>query len=169
VIAGVAPYGAEGLEWMAGMGADNVIEFEAALQGEERLRPYLAEEREALKETTAANIVASLDTLLPDVDKAVLTDEFRRTWPQLPRALRTGVDGWLDDLAFTELALRPQRNLGPDHDLAGSADLGPFAHGEWLASPAGRLSPSRWGKYLSLGAHSTGCSTNSSAARGDRL
>src|SRR6185437_2728224 len=34
VIAGVAPCGAEGLDWMAGMGEGNVAEFSAALGGE---------------------------------------------------------------------------------------------------------------------------------------
>ena len=41
VIAGIAPYPAEGLDWMAGMGEGNVIEFTTALDGEEVLRPYL--------------------------------------------------------------------------------------------------------------------------------
>jgi len=45
VIAGVAPYGAEGLDWMAGMGEDNVEEFGAAIEGEEPLRRYLENAR----------------------------------------------------------------------------------------------------------------------------
>ena len=30
VVAGVAPYGADGLDWMADMGEDNIVEFSAA-------------------------------------------------------------------------------------------------------------------------------------------
>jgi pimeloyl-ACP methyl ester carboxylesterase len=41
VIAGVAPSDAQGLDWAAGMGEDNVAEFAAALQGEGPLRSYL--------------------------------------------------------------------------------------------------------------------------------
>src|SRR4051812_1952111 len=40
VIAGVAPYDGEGLDFLAGMGADNVVEFGKALEGEATLRPY---------------------------------------------------------------------------------------------------------------------------------
>src|SRR3954447_10578579 len=38
VIAGVAPYDADGLDYMTGMAPENVEEFGAALEGEERLR-----------------------------------------------------------------------------------------------------------------------------------
>jgi len=138
VIAGVAPCDADGLDFMAGMGADNVIEFGAALQGEGELRPYLVAARQELKETTVAEIVTSLETLLPEVDKAVLTDEFGEDIASSFReALRTGVEGWLDDdLAFT----RPwgfdlSEISTPTMIWQGSADLMvPFAHGEWLAS-----------------------------------
>jgi pimeloyl-ACP methyl ester carboxylesterase len=138
VIAGVAPYGADGLDWLAGMGAANVAEFSAAAGGEDQLRPYLLHEREQLKDVTAAGIIASLDSLLPDVDRAVLTGEFGEDIAaNIREALRTGVEGWLDDdLAFT-------RPWGFDLDeitvptmiWQGIADLMvPFAHGQWLAS-----------------------------------
>ena len=138
VIAGVAPYQADGLDWMAGMGDENVAEFNAALGGEDRLRPYLNAQREQLKNATVTDIISSLDTLLPDVDRAVLTDEFGEDLAsQFHVALRTGVDGWLDDdLAFT----RPW-GFGFDEISIpvivwqGSADLMvPFAHGQWLSS-----------------------------------
>ena len=157
VIAGVAPYGAHGLDWMAGMGADNVIEFEAALQGEERLRPYLVADREELKEITVAGIVSSLETLLPDVDKAVLTDEFGEDMAASFReALRTGVEGWLDDdLAFTEPWGFDLGEISvPTMIWQGSADLMvPFAHGEWLASqlPAASVHLEPGEGHLSLG------------------
>ncbi|HXW43479.1 MAG TPA: alpha/beta hydrolase [Streptosporangiaceae bacterium] len=138
VIAGVAPYAADGLDWMAGMGEDNVTEFTIALEGEDRLRPYLEREREQLKAATAADIITALQTLLPEVDRAVLTGEFGEDMAaNMREAMRTGVDGWLDDdLAFA----------GPwGFDLAeiampvllwqGSDDLMvPFAHGQWLAA-----------------------------------
>jgi pimeloyl-ACP methyl ester carboxylesterase len=138
VIAGVAPYGVEGLDWMAGMGEENIVEFSAALEGEDRLRPLLLGEREQLKAATADDIVLSLETLLPDVDRAVLTGEFGEDLAaNFHEAMRTGVEGWFeDDMAFT-------RSWGfelaeievPTMIWQGSADLMvPFAHGQWLAS-----------------------------------
>ncbi len=138
VIAGVAPYGAQGLDWMAGMGEENIAEFSAAVRGEGQLRPYLLHEREQLKDITAADIVASLQTLLPDVDRAVLTGEFGEDMAASFReAVRTGVEGWLDD----DLAFAGPWGFGLDEISVpvmiwqGSADLMvPFSHGQWLAS-----------------------------------
>ena len=77
-------------------------------------------------------------TLLPQVDRDHLTDEFGEDLAaNFKEGLRNGVDGWVDDdLAFT----------GPwGFDLAsitvpvaiwqGSEDLMvPYAHGQWLAT-----------------------------------
>jgi len=138
VIAGVAPYEADGLDWMAGMGEDNVREFGASLEGEGRLRPFLDEAREDLKEVTAAGIITSLDSLLPDVDKAVLTDEFGEDMANgFHEALRVGVDGWLDDdLAFVKPWSFDLSEVSiPTMIWQGSEDLMvPFAHGQWLCS-----------------------------------
>ena len=138
VIAGVAPHEAEGLDWMAGMGEDNVLEFGASLEGEGRLRPFLEEAREELKEITAAGIITSLDSLLPDVDKAVLTGEFGEDMANgFHEALRVGVDGWLDDdLAFVKPWSFDLSEISvPTMIWQGSEDLMvPFAHGRWLSS-----------------------------------
>jgi pimeloyl-ACP methyl ester carboxylesterase len=138
VIAGVAPYRVEGLDWVAGMGEENIVEFSAALEGEDRLRPYLLDQREQLRAATAADIIVSLETLLPDVDRAVLTGEFGEDLAaSFHEAMRSGVEGWFeDDMAFTrpwgfELA----EISVPTMIWQGSADLMvPFAHGQWLAS-----------------------------------
>ena len=138
VIAGIAPYGAEGLDWMSGMGEETVVEFSAAARGEDELRPHLLAEREQLKDITAGDLVSSMQTLLPDVDKAVLTGEFGEDLAASFReALRTGVEGYLDD----ELAFTSPWGFGLDEISApvmiwqGSADLMvPFSHGQWLAS-----------------------------------
>jgi pimeloyl-ACP methyl ester carboxylesterase len=157
VIAGVAPYGADGLEWMADMGQENVTEFEAAVQGEDRLRPWLVAAREDLKEATVAAIISSMETLLPDVDKAVLTDEFGEDMASgLREALRTGVDGWLDDdLAFTKPWGFDLKEISvPTMIWQGSADLMvPFAHGQWLSSqlPGASVHLEQGEGHLSLG------------------
>lgn len=137
VMSGVGPYGVDGLDFLAGMGQDNIDEFGAALRGEEDLRPWLVAEAASMGDIDAAGIVDGMQSLLPPVDVAVITDRFGADLAASFReALRTGVDGWLDDdLAFCrpwgfELAeLRV-----PVFLWQGDADLMvPFAHGQWLA------------------------------------
>jgi pimeloyl-ACP methyl ester carboxylesterase len=135
-IAGAAPYDAAGLDFLAGMGDDNIEEFGEALKGEEPLRAWLDNVRPELVDVTAADVVASLGNLVPPVDEAVLTGEFGEDLAsQFRQAVSQGVDGWLDDdLAFT----RPWGfDLGaiavPTYVWQGSEDLMvPFAHGQWL-------------------------------------
>ena len=136
-IAGVAPYDADGLDFAAGMGEDNIEEFGEALKGETALRAWLDNVRPGMVDLTPADVVASLDTLLPPVDEAALTGEFAEFLAtEFRQAVSVGVDGWLDDdLAFT----RPWGfDLGsiavPTYLWQGSDDLMvPFAHGQWLA------------------------------------
>jgi pimeloyl-ACP methyl ester carboxylesterase len=157
VIAGVAPYGAEGLDWMSGMGEENVAEFSAAIQGEDVLRSYLRPQGEHLRDITAADIVSSLQTLLPDVDRAEVTGEFGEDMAASFRAaVRAGVDGWLDD----DLAFASPWGFGLDEISVptmiwqGTADLMvPFSHGQWLASrlPAARAHLEEGEGHLSVG------------------
>jgi pimeloyl-ACP methyl ester carboxylesterase len=138
LIAGVAPYEAAGLDWMAGMGEENVVEFSAALAGEDALRSSLLAAAEHLRGAAAADIVAALDTLLPGVDRAVLADEFGEDMAaSFHEAVRAGVEGWLeDDIAFmTPWGFDLAQITVPVSVWQGSADLMvPFAHGQWLAS-----------------------------------
>jgi pimeloyl-ACP methyl ester carboxylesterase len=137
VIAGVAPYDADDLEWTAGMGQENVTEFGAALQGEEQLRRLLVDWRDHLKDPTVEMIVSSLETLLPEVDRAVLTDEFGEDMvANFREALSNGVEGWVDDdLAFTRSWGFDLKEISvPTAIWQGSVDLMvPFAHGQWFS------------------------------------
>ena len=138
VIAGVAPFEAQGLDWMAGMGEENVVEFGTAIEGERALRAYLDEQREHLGDVNVESILTSLATVLPDVDRAVLSDEYGEDMVlQFREALRMGVDGWLDDdLAFVKpWGFVVDEISIPTMIWQGSADLMvPFAHGHWLAT-----------------------------------
>ena len=130
--------------WRRGPGLDgrngtgDVAELSAALHGEDQLRSYLLHEREQLKDATAADIVASLETLLPDVDRAVLTGEFGEDLAaNFREAVRTGVEGWLeDDIAFTRSwGFGLEEIAVPAMIWQGSADLMVrLLHGQWLAS-----------------------------------
>jgi pimeloyl-ACP methyl ester carboxylesterase len=157
-IAGVAPWGESDLDFLAGMGPENVEEFGAALEGEERLRPVLERWAVELADVTPEQIAESLGGLVSDVDKRALTGELARWFVDSSReALRVSIDGWLDDdLAFT----RPWGfDLGsievPVLLRQGEQDLMvPPAHGRWLAARiAGvdaRIDPSHG--HISLGA-----------------
>jgi pimeloyl-ACP methyl ester carboxylesterase len=136
-LAAVAPYGADGVDFLAGMGQDNLDEFGAAVEGEEPLRAYLEGEAAGLADITGDAIGAGLESLLPEVDLAVLTGDYA---DHLAAGLRTavsqGVDGWLDDdLAFVkpwgfdlaEIRI-PVLLYQGDHDL-----MVPPTHGAWLA------------------------------------
>jgi len=138
VLAGVAPYQAEGLDFLAGMGEDNVIEFGKALEGEAALRPWLEEQAGQLRQATAGALVSALGSLLPAVDRALLTAKLGEDFAaNIREGLRVGVDGWLDDdLAFTEpWGFALSEIAVPTVIWQGSDDLMvPFAHGQWLAA-----------------------------------
>jgi pimeloyl-ACP methyl ester carboxylesterase len=136
-VAGAAPYGAEGLDFMAGMGPENIEEFSLAAQGEHALTPFLEKEAVALREITGEQIVAALGGLISGADADVLTGKFADDLAAgLRGAVREGIAGWRDDdLAFVT-------DWGFDLDaLAGRATVWqgdqdrmvPFAHGRWLA------------------------------------
>jgi len=138
VIAGVAPARVAGLDWMAGMGEENVVEFTRALQGEAALGPYLESLHDDFANVTAAHVVEALSTVLPDVDRRVLTEEFGEdVASSFRRAVQCGVEGWLDDdLAFTsDWGFSVSEVSVPTVLWHGELDLMvPVAHGRWLAT-----------------------------------
>jgi pimeloyl-ACP methyl ester carboxylesterase len=102
-IAGVAPYRADGLDWLAGMGPENVAEFGAALRGEAALTEFLEREAAGLRTVTGEGVAKALGGLVIEADQAVLTGEFADyVAAGLRAATSAGVAGWRDDdLAFT--------------------------------------------------------------------
>ena len=137
-LAGVAPYGVEGLDWFAGMGEANRQELGAALAGEATLRPALEAEAAGLAATTTEELVAAMSTLLSTPDVAVLDGEFGAyLLSTFKRGLAHGVDGWLDDdLAFTQpWGFEPAEIGPPVLVVQGRQDLMvPGGHGDWLAN-----------------------------------
>lgn len=140
-IAGVAPYPAEGLDWLAGMGTENVDEFTRALQGPEALAEFMAAAWPIFRDVDARQIADAFGDLVDDVDRGSLTGAFASFVATLTRTgLRDAAWGWLDDdLAFTRpwgFDLATIR--GPVHVWQGAHDrMVPFAHGQWLASHVG--------------------------------
>lgn len=136
-LAGVAPYGAEGLDWLAGMSEENVAEFSAAFDGDEPLTRFLEAQATVLSNVAASDVADSLGGLVSAVDKAALTGEFAEYLAAVfRRAMSTGVAGWRDDdLAFTrDWGFELASITRPVAVWQGAQDrMVPFAHGEWLA------------------------------------
>jgi pimeloyl-ACP methyl ester carboxylesterase len=137
-VAGVGPFGAQGLDFLAGMGRENHEEFGAALTGPGELQAYLEREAASLAEITGEQVAVAFGDLVSAVDVAALTGDFAAyVAASFRQALANGIWGWLDDdLAFT----RPW-----EFDLAsinvpvvvwqgGQDRMVPFAHGQWLAA-----------------------------------
>ena len=137
-LASVAPYDAEGLDFLAGMGEDNVVEFEAAAAGREQVLPLIETMREGLLSTTPESVAESMRSLLPPADAAVITGDFAvYLHESMTTGQQPGVEGWLDDdLAFvSDWGFRVEDISVPTLLLQGRQDLMvPFAHGEWLAA-----------------------------------
>jgi pimeloyl-ACP methyl ester carboxylesterase len=136
-IAGVAPRDAEGLDWLAGMGEENIEEFGAAETGEQELRTYLEQHAAELTQATGPDLHAALGDLLSDVDKAALTGDFAEYLADASRhGLAHGIWGWFDDdVAFLkDWGFDVGATERPVTIWQGEQDrFVPFGHGRWLA------------------------------------
>ena len=137
-LAGVAPFDADGLDWLEGMAQENLDEFGATLEGPEALLRFLEPLVAARVDVTAETVAAGLGGLLTGVDAAALTGDFAEFLARAERAaVSSGPWGWLDDdLAFARdwgfaigdvtIPVTVWQGL---HDA-----MVPPTHGEWLAA-----------------------------------
>jgi pimeloyl-ACP methyl ester carboxylesterase len=136
-ISGAAPADVEGLDFLAGMGEQNHVEFAAARAGEAELRAYLEVEAEVLRDVQPATLAAAMETLLPPVDRAALSGEYGEDLAAIIReSVRTGVDGWLDDdlAQIADWGFTVEEVSVPTFVWQGGEDLMvPATHGRWLA------------------------------------
>ena len=128
-LASVAPR-TEGLDFLAGMGEDNVREFEAAFAGEAALRAQL----DGLK---SGEDVMELESIFSAVDVAAMAGPVGAFLLEAIEAgTAPGLDGWIDDdLAFVApWGFDPSDIKVPVQIWQGRQDrMVPYAHGEWLA------------------------------------
>jgi len=137
-VGGLAPYGAEGLDWMNGMGQENIQAFGAAVADPASLEQLLAAVASEFATVTSTEVAASLGNLVSDVDHAAISGEAAAWLADVFReSVRNGIWGWYDD----ELALVEPWGFDvseinvPVAVWQGSQDrMTPFAHGEWLAA-----------------------------------
>lgn len=150
-----APYLADGLEWLAGMGEGNVAEFGAALQGPQALRQFVEMETPGLLNADADTLVQALRSLLCPADVEVLTEDFANfELSSMRGAIQQSRDGWVDDdIAFTTpWGFELDRIRIPVLLMHGGQDqMVPSSHGKWLA---GKI-PNVDARFLSDDGHLT--------------
>ena len=136
-IAGVGPFDAPDLDFLAGMGQDNLDEFGSA-SDPALLEAYLKGAAEGLRSGDADAMRREMASLLPPADLAFLDDATAANLAgSIAWSVANGVWGWFDDdIAFTHAwGFDPSDIRVPVTLLQGADDLMvPFAHGQWLAS-----------------------------------
>jgi pimeloyl-ACP methyl ester carboxylesterase len=140
-IAGVAPVDAEGLDWLDGMGQENLDEFAAMQAGKAELEDFLRGWEAELRSVTGPQVLEALGDLVSPPDAAVLSGEYAEfAAARMRHALSAGIWGWFDD----DMTL--MRDWGIDLGAIevpvtvwhGREDrFVPPAHGEWLAAHIG--------------------------------
>ena len=136
-LASAAPYDADGLDYFAGMGQQNVDDDRLVLTDEAAARKQLDQEREEILATRPEDAAKEIASLLSPADAAVLRDDLAEYLTFTEReGLAPGNEGWWDDNCM----LRPWGFDVADIRvpvllLHGRQDLFvPFGHGEWLAA-----------------------------------
>ncbi|MFF9490071.1 alpha/beta fold hydrolase [Streptomyces sp. NPDC014676] len=144
LIASFAPHDAEGLDFVEGMGAQNIVQFGSESQGEREQRVVVSR-MAALVRDAPADLASGVASLLPAPDVAEVTGAYGAdSAVHLNHGLAAGDEGWLQDLQ----ALTGPWGFAPGHVTAAPVELWhgdldrmvPVAHGRWLA---GRLPTAR--------------------------
>jgi pimeloyl-ACP methyl ester carboxylesterase len=134
--AAVAPFTAEGLDWLSGMGSANVDEFSAALAGRDHLEKYLYPQWVAMRERRS-EISAELMTLLSPEDFDFLLGELGTYIESASRAgVASGMAGWVDDDLedVSPWGFELSRIRCPVSIWHGKRDrFVPFSHAIWLS------------------------------------
>jgi len=138
VLAGVAPYPADGLDWLAGMGPENVEEFGASLESVPTITTYLEAQVPDLASVTGEQVADSFGGLIDEVDRAALTGDFADMLAaSVRKAVASGIAGWRDDdLAFVQPWGFDLGDIAvPVAVWQGAHDrMVPYGHGTWLAA-----------------------------------
>jgi pimeloyl-ACP methyl ester carboxylesterase len=137
VLVGLAPPGAEGLDWFDGMAMSNVIDFTAAVAGYDPISARLTPAAKSIR-ADPASLITRLEAELPDSDRRVVTDRGIRSMlvQNYAEALRMSAYGWIDDaLAFcSPWGFDPETVTVPVVLWHGENDIySPVSHARWLA------------------------------------
>jgi pimeloyl-ACP methyl ester carboxylesterase len=137
-LASLAPYPAEGTDWFAGMGQENVDDFKLALSDPAAVRVKTDKDREGMLAATPEDLHTQFASLLTPVDAAVLTGELARYLVLSTKdGLSPGAQGWYDDgmALISPWGFSVDEISVPVLVMHGRQDqFVPFGHGEWLAA-----------------------------------
>jgi pimeloyl-ACP methyl ester carboxylesterase len=137
-IACPAPYGAAGLDWLAGMGSDNQAEMTVSAAGGEPLRERLEAHAATLLASDPEDRAAAYGDVVSDVDREAMSGAYGAYGEQQTRrALSRGIWGWFDDnrAMTTSWGFDPAAIAVPTAIWHGREDhFVPCAHGAWLAA-----------------------------------
>ena len=144
-LASVGEYGADDLDFLAGMGPENEEEFGEANKGEAAISAWMESNALVYKDVTDRDIREALGGLIGEVDKKALAgsiaDEYATS---IRKGVAVSFDGWIDDdIAFvkpwgfnlSEISVPVLIWQGDDDFMV------PHAHSYWLEKhiPTGRL------------------------------
>jgi pimeloyl-ACP methyl ester carboxylesterase len=136
-IATPAPADAEGLDWMAGMGEENIEEYSLARMGGRALQEYLERQAEAINGASPDEVLRVWRGLFCQADSLALSGKYaEHAVRQTRRSLAAGIWGWFDDdVAFvSDWGFELDAVTVPIYIWHGGEDqFIPIAHGEWLA------------------------------------
>jgi pimeloyl-ACP methyl ester carboxylesterase len=137
-LAGLAPWGAEGLDWFDGMGQDNVDDFQLLMIDKAASRAKMEKDREEMLAATADDLSKALETLLTPTDAAVLTGELAEYLAfSGHEGLAPGSEGWWEDgeaqadawgFDLADISVPVMVMHGREDKFV------PFGHGQWLAA-----------------------------------
>jgi pimeloyl-ACP methyl ester carboxylesterase len=137
-VASFAPFDAAGLDFVGGMGTQNVAQFGVAGQGETAVRGLVSQMAAAVRDNSPEDVVAGLASLFSPVDAEILLGRFGvENAANMDYALASGDEGWVEDLvALTSpwgvdvAAVKAHVEL-----WHGAEDrMVPLSHGQWLAA-----------------------------------
>jgi pimeloyl-ACP methyl ester carboxylesterase len=137
-LASVAPYGADGLDFLDGMGELNVQEFTLLLErSPEELEAAIVETQQQFFSAGPDGLRQAMLTVLSPLDQEVMTDEFAEWgFRVMSEGAAKRVEGWRDDdfAVVGPWGFEVSEIRVPVLLLHGTEDLmAPVAHGRWLA------------------------------------
>ena len=137
-LASPAPLGAEGLDWFAGMGEDNVTDVKVFLQDPVAARAKAETDRQEILMLSADELADGLKSLLTPVDAAALTGDLADYLVLANRmGLAPGSEGWWEDgcaMNGGDWGFDLASISVPVLLMHGHQDkFVPFSHGQWLA------------------------------------
>lgn len=137
-LAGVGMFGQPDLDFLSGMGPENIDEFGVALKGEAALRAWMLVHAVGMQQVTGGQLREAFGGLIGESDIEVLAGGFADDMAaEMRRALSHGFNGWIDDdLAFVQDWGFDLGEIGvPVHLWQGDDDfMVPHSHSRWLSS-----------------------------------